>query len=120
MTLRCFSEKELAGCGGITLPFRDWSEGTQLDHPKYSRGKLWSRDNDGRMIFEFPDNESAFGLDVEYVLTNDELAAAIEYATERACPSIDGVLSGMVERYQQHLEALLEIQLNRGYLVRAK
>ena len=56
MTLRCFSEKELAGCGGITLPFRDWPEGTQLDHPKYGRGQLWSRDDDGRMIFEFPDS----------------------------------------------------------------
>lgn len=55
--LRCFSEKELARCGGITLPYRFWPRGTQLDHPEHGVGTLEFRDDEGRMVFEFPNPE---------------------------------------------------------------
>ncbi len=53
--LRCFPQSELSKCGGILLPHKLWSIGTQLDHPKYGKGKLAFRDDEGRMIFEFND-----------------------------------------------------------------
>ena len=53
--LRCFSTAELNRCGSITLPYRDWPKGTQLDHPEHGTGKLAFRDDEGRMIFEFDD-----------------------------------------------------------------
>ena len=55
--LRTFSGKELATCGGITMPYRFWSIGTQLEHPKYGTGTLEFRDNEGRMIFKFPSGD---------------------------------------------------------------
>ncbi len=56
--LRIFSKAELDTCGGITLPYRDWSIGTQLEHPKHGTGKLAFRDDEGRMVFEFPEEET--------------------------------------------------------------
>ena len=53
MTLRCFSQSELSRCGGILLRKDLWRIGTELTHPKYGKGKLAFRDDEGRMIFEF-------------------------------------------------------------------
>ena len=53
---RCFSQSELNRCGGILLPYRFWDAGTQLTHPEYGIGTLSFRDDEGRMIFEFNDN----------------------------------------------------------------
>ena len=53
--LRCFPQSELDRCGGILLPHKFWSIGTQLTHPEHGKGKLAFRDDEGRLIFEFND-----------------------------------------------------------------
>ena len=54
--LRCFSQSELSSCSGILLPHNLWDVGEQLTHPEYGIGTLSFRDDEGRMIFDFPDN----------------------------------------------------------------